>query len=361
MAHGYASVHTYYKTCTDCGANLDPQEQCDCHKQFDDSSIRHSVGAAAHHRDLLAEYRWKLTASDSPPNTVSTYMEAIKRLNTYLLRKHGIDLRSEQGMLAVTADHLRGYYDSVVVEGRKRSTRNLYAVAIRAFFQFHYEQETCKTNPALVLPYVKARYGSGETKADEEQFYTTETIQSVLAYLCGGITKKSRQRDVALFALLLASAMRINEACSLNISDMDTIREGFVHVIGKGGEKQRVTIAGFAVPLLDAYLSKRNAAGREAPLFLSQKGGRLTENAAWKAFARFQKPLGIQTGTHICRHTAITYIAHKAGAATARDAARHKQITITNRYIHRLDDQVASAVNATPIADTFEGANATAS
>lgn len=24
---------TYYKTCPDCGANLDPDEHCDCHKE----------------------------------------------------------------------------------------------------------------------------------------------------------------------------------------------------------------------------------------------------------------------------------------------------------------------------------------
>lgn len=30
--------HTYYRTCPECGANLDPGEPCECHKQKEEDN-----------------------------------------------------------------------------------------------------------------------------------------------------------------------------------------------------------------------------------------------------------------------------------------------------------------------------------
>lgn len=345
---------TYYKTCADCGANLDPQETCDCHRQPETNVSAHECVGAGAPRNMLDEYKWHLTASGAAPNTVRTYVAAVERLQSHLLYHAGIDISNGIGLPLVTAEHLRTYYDSLLAEEKKRSTRNLFASGIRSYFGYHRQQEHIKNNPTIVLPHAKAKYGEADIRPDEEQFYTMAEVREILLYFRQNLPKKTKKRDLALFTLLCASAMRINEACFLNIRDMDTIRKGSVYVVGKGGNAELVNIADYAVPYLDAYLGTRPNVSPTDPLFLSQKKRRLTPNAAWKAFARFQIPMSMSTGTHICRHTALTHIAHKAGIVTARDAGRHKQTSTTNRYVHRLDDLVQEAANTTPIAEAFE-------
>lgn len=345
--------YTYYKTCRDCGANLDPQEHCDCHRQQETSAGVHEGVDAGDSRNMLEEYRWHLTASGAAPNTVRTYMATAERLQAYLLCNAGIDISIEDGLSLVNAGHLRTYYDSLIAEEKKRSTRNLFSSGIRSYFDYHRGQGRITECPSVVLPHARAKYGEADLRPDEEQFYTMSEVREILLYFKQHMPKKAKKRDLALFTLLCASAMRINEACSLDIRDMETIRKGSVYVIGKGGNAELVSIADYAVPYLEAYLETRPDASPSDPLFLSQKNRRLTTNAAWKAFARFQVPMGMSTGTHICRHTALTHIAHKAGIVTARDAGRHKQTSTTNRYVHRLDDVVKEATNTTPIAEAF--------
>lgn len=362
MLHSYLSKNTYYKTCPDCKANLDPQERCDCQqKQSTNSGAHILVGAAANCRDCMDEYRWHISAEGMSSNTVSAYMRAVGRLNTFLIQTYGLDLSKVDGLQAVSEAHLRAYYDTLLSEEKKRSSRNLYVAALRSYFDHHVTIHNRISNPALSLPHAKARYGEADSRPDEEQFYTMDEVKEVLEFLNNQLPKMAKRRDLALFALLCASAMRINEACSLNLEDMPFIRQGYAYVIGKGGNRERVNIASFAVAYLEDYLQTRKGAELDAPLFVSQKGGRLTENAAWKAFARFQKPLALSTGTHICRHTALTHIAHKAGIVVARDAARHKQTATTNRYVHRLDEMVTTVVNTTLIAEAFEDTTLTAS
>ena len=345
--------HGQYKVCPDCDAHLDPQERCDCHHVEKADASAHEIVGAAPGRHMLNEYTIHLSGSGLAPHTVGAYTRAVQRLLNFLRHTYAIDANDISGLSAVTEDHLRAYYDSLVSEDKKRSTRNQAVIALKSFFDFHLQAGVISSNAASALLHARARYGEADTKPDEDRFYTQVEVKEAVAFLNAQQSKKAKKRDVALFALLCASAMRINEACSLRISNMDTIRKGYVYVIGKGGALQKVIIAAYALPYLDTYLETRRDAEQDAPLFLSQRNRQLTGNAAWKAFSRFQQPIGLHTGTHICRHTALTHIAHTSGIMAARDAARHKQVSTTNNYVHRLDDVVAHAANESPVAGVF--------
>lgn len=345
----------YYKTCEECGTNLDPQERCDCQA----SSMQTGViplpwdDAGSAQRNMLDEYGQHLADISMRPNTVKTYLAEVNRLNRYLSQTYGLDISKPNDLSAVTSLQILGYHDALTAGSHRRKTRSLYTIAIKSFFGYHFDTGNICDNPFESLPHLKSRYIEPDSRPDESRFYTKDIIETVVRHLREQMHKNCKKRDLALFALLCASAMRINEACCLNVKDMETIRKGWVYVAGKGGQREQVDVASYGTHYIDLYLQTREGLTPEEPLFLSQKGGRLTENAAWKAFSRFQKPLGIPTGTHICRHTALTHIAHDAGVLVARDAARHKDVKTTNNYIHRMHDLVVQTAEESPIARAF--------
>lgn len=346
----------YYKTCSDCGANLDPGERCDCRREQNiiDISVPVAGGASLPERDALEEYAQYLSLAGFSPSTITTYIPKLAALSDYLTRMFQGTLRTTGGICSVAANQLLAFYESLVATEKKRNTLNLYAAAIREFFKRQVVIGRRTDNPALALPHARRRYGEVDTKLEEDLFYSMEDARIILRYLQSFMQKISKKRDLALFVLMCASGLRISEACSLNVRDMETIREGYVKVIGKGGRLEKAGIGAFAIPFLEAYLEARGAADGDAPLFVSQKGGRLTRNAAWKAFKRFWDACGIRgKGTHGCRHLFITIVAYVSGMVAARGAARHKQTATTERYVHALDAAVASAINEDTLADVF--------
>lgn len=345
----------YYKTCAECGAHLDPQERCDCQSQPSQESaiFAKEDGAISSSANMLDQFRRHLVERGMRPNTIKTYIGEVDRLNRYFMQTYGLDISRKCDLSSVTSLQLLNYFDHLVGFMHRQKTRNLYTIVIRRFFAYHLSVGNIYSNPAENLPFQKSRYAEPESKSDESKYYTKDVIGKIVSFLHSQMEKNCKKRDLALFALLCAGAMRINEACSLGVKDMETIRKGWVSVVGKGGQREQVDVASYAIHYLDMYLQSRVEVKPDEPLFLSQKGGRLTENAAWKAFARFQKPLDIPTGTHICRHTALTHIAHDAGVLVARDAARHKDVKTTNNYIHRMHDKVIQTAEATPVAQTF--------
>ena len=143
---------------------------------------------------------------------------------------------------------------------------------------------------------------------------------------------------------MLGSAMRISEACSLNVSSLEDMEKGFVKVLCKGGRWEKIAVAPFALEHVRHYLSLRIADSPNEPLFLSSHGRRLTREAAWKSLRKKQNAIGIKTGTHILRHSALTELDSVAGSSIASEAAIHASSGTTKRYTHRRTERVGKAL-----------------
>ena len=92
----------------------------------------------------------------------------------------------------------------------------------------------------------------------------------------------------------------------------------------------------------------RGKCAPDAPLFVSQKGNRMTRNALWKSFASKQRELGLDTGVHRFRHTFLSDVDHHSNgsAALARDLGGHSSVAITNNYLHTTPEERRAAVNS---------------
>jgi integrase/recombinase XerC len=143
-----------------------------------------------------------------------------------------------------------------------------------------------------------------------------------------------QERNRALLELLYASGIRVAEAASLDVSDVD-LKAQLVDVRrGKGRKQRRVPFGPPAAEALRTWLSRHG--DREDALFLNKYGGRLSVRAMY----RIVRDSGIQNGIsgvhpHALRHSCATHmLAGGADLRAIQEQLGHASLSTTQRYAH---------------------------
>lgn len=142
-------------------------------------------------------------------------------------------------------------------------------------------------------------------------------------------------RDRALFTLLYACGLRIDEALGLNVSSLPG--DGFLRVMGKGRKERQVPLLNQARTVIDDYLSAcPYAAEGSRPLFVGEKNGkRLNQGVAQKALRDLRCKLGLpDTATpHALRHSFATHLLQNgANLREIQELLGHASLSTTQRY-----------------------------
>jgi integrase/recombinase XerC len=141
-------------------------------------------------------------------------------------------------------------------------------------------------------------------------------------------------RNHALFTLLYGCGLRIDEALSLNISDMP--RDGFLRVMGKGQRERQVPVLEIVEKALEHYRAVCIYAETEdRALFLGARGKRLNQGVAQKAMRDLRNDLGLpETATpHAWRHSFATHLLQNgANLREIQDMLGHASLSSTQRY-----------------------------
>jgi site-specific recombinase XerC len=186
----------------------------------------------------------------------------------------------------------------------------------------------------------------------------TEREQKALLSVTG--EHRAGWRDHVLFAMALGTGLRAHELVALDVGDVfddaGRVRRRLALRVFKGdgrGEDDRQDV--LLSEGLRAKLEKlRSWKGREgesldpdAPLFVSQRGTRLSTRQLRHAFAVWQERAGFErhVSLHMLRHSAISSIyAGTKDIRLAQRFARHRSVVTTMVYTHPSDDDLAHAV-----------------
>ena len=140
-------------------------------------------------------------------------------------------------------------------------------------------------------------------------------------------------RDRALFSLLYRSGLRVGEALSLDVADVN-LEDGTFRVVGKGNAERVGYLSEETRPLLRRYLRSRGTP-QAGPLFESREG-RLSYPMAYVLFRKYseglQQPNGKPVTIHQLRHAFGTERAGRMDALVLRDLMGHRNIRTTLRY-----------------------------
>ncbi len=141
-------------------------------------------------------------------------------------------------------------------------------------------------------------------------------------------------RNTALFMLLYGCGLRIDEALSLNISDLP--RDGFLRVRGKGNKERQIPALDIIKRTIDNYLELcPHTALPDRPLFIGARAGRLNQGVAQRSMRDIRKSMGLpDTATpHALRHSFATHLLQNgANLREIQELLGHVSLSTTQRY-----------------------------
>lgn len=144
--------------------------------------------------------------------------------------------------------------------------------------------------------------------------------------------KEMGPRYHALAALLGLNALRIAEACSLNIEDM-TVENGYdvIHFVGKGGGSYAVPLSVPVMRAVQAAIDERPS----GPILTTSRKTRMTRSTARRMIKEIAQVAGVNDdiSPHSLRRTfATTAIATGVPIRDVQITLRHKSLNTTTIY-----------------------------
>ena len=154
-------------------------------------------------------------------------------------------------------------------------------------------------------------------------------------------------RDIAIMELLYSCGLRISEAVTVNIGDID-FTEGNLVVEGKGAKMRKLPVGRFARDRIKTWLKSRDSIAQsdEPALFVSKLGRRLSVRSIQQRmkFWGAKQGLDINVHPHRLRHSFASHLLESSGNLRAvQELLGHADISTTQVYTH-LDFQHLASV-----------------
>jgi site-specific recombinase XerD len=309
--------------------------------------------------DAVQAYLDSVTLSRSE-NTARTYKNALNSFTQALLAANLDPRQISIGELtedAVTwfASYLKKY---------SPTTERLYLTAANGFYEFLAAERLTEPNLPRVRMLIRQRARRvGQRLPQFPRNYIEKTIvyANDLASLPvkDELEKLRNLRNRAFLITLADTGLRVHEACGLRRGGIDW-NEGKAVIIGKGDQQAVVRFSRRTLKVLRDYLNARShldgGSGRplaSLPLFARHDKGAgkkikpitttTGRNIVADIVAEVLGPEAKGTVTpHSFRHFFVTTVLHGSGGnlKLAQKLARHKNISVTQRYAHLSDDEL---------------------
>ncbi len=148
-------------------------------------------------------------------------------------------------------------------------------------------------------------------------------------------------RDRAILEVLYATGLRVSELIGLRPRDVD-LEVGILTAFGKGRKERLVPLGRVAADWLRRYQKDVRpglvrGGGEGAPLFVNNRGGRLSRMGLWGIVRRHAVTAGVQQvlTPHVLRHSFATHLLERGADLRALQAMLgHADISTTQIYTH---------------------------
>jgi integrase/recombinase XerC len=294
----------------------------------------------------IKEYLSFLSAErGASPHTLRGYRQDLEQFAGYLKTAAAI----ETGAPAqVERLHVRGYLAWLAQRGARKSTMARKLAVIRAWGDYGVTMGWLASNPAKLVPMPKVdRHLPRVLNVDEALALMTEPGRQAAA---GKSASASTLRDRAILELAYSTGIRVSELVGINVTDLQQ-DAGFLLVRGKGRRERLVPVGKVALEAIGQYrnqlrVEQPDAGGSaNAPLFVNQRGGRLTARSVERLVARYSRAVSANgpVGPHALRHSCATHLLEGGADLRAiQELLGHASLATTERYTHLNADRLLS-------------------
>lgn len=239
-------------------------------------------------------------------------------------------------------DHLNKQSKS----GLKNSTLSRKISSLRSFFTFLAKQNIVTHNPLRSI--------HNPTKQKQlPDFLLFEELNQLLESF--DLNDPYQFRNRAMFELIYASGLRVSEAASLTLQDID-IEQRTLRFIGKGEKERMVPFYSDCADLLKQYINEIRPTlmkGKQHHrVFVNQQGEGFTSRGIEFLLDQCAKKAGIMRSVHphMLRHSFATHLLDNgADLRLVQELLGHENISTTQIYTHvTLDRLKESYLKAHP-------------
>jgi len=307
---------------------------------------------------VINEYIVTVTSARSA-NTGRTYKNAMNSFSN-MLQMHQFPTASTP-ISALSEDAASWFI--VSLKDYSPTTERLYLTAMAGFFEYLSAERLCEINLPRLRLLIRQRARKPGQRLPQFPYNNIEIVldyaNKVAQYPNDDpIYRLINLRDRAFLYTLADTGLRVHEACGLRRGDIDW-NEGRALIIGKGNQQAVIRFSLRSLGALRDYLSTRasldGASGRNLaslPLFARHDRGAgkkikpmTTTTGRNIVDHRVSQALGNESvgsiTPHSFRHYFVTVVLRSSGnLKLAQELARHKNITVTQRYAHLSDDEL---------------------
>jgi len=262
------------------------------------------------------------------PHTLRAYEREVAQFAEFAGTEMGC--RDPRG---VSPNVVRAYLAHLHSRRLARISTQRALAAVRTYFRFLGREGVVDANPAKVVPTPRAPRKLPEMVTAPQ---IAEFLEALPATPAG-------RRDRAALELLYAAGLRAGELVGLDLDDVDLSRR-LARVRGKGGKERLVPFGREAEKALRGYLPDRAAWRSQArapaagePLFVNQRGGRLSDRSLRRILDAAVRRVALvhHLHPHTLRHAFATHLLEAGMDLRAiQELLGHASLSTTQRYTH---------------------------
>ena len=241
----------------------------------------------------------------------------------------------------ITVVQLRDYVASLQKRDLAAKTVSDHVVVLRQFFGFLQSEGYIKEDPSLRIP--RPKVGKRLPRA-----LSVAEVRDLFLAFKGETT--AERRDKVFFHLVYACGLRISEAVSIRVKDVD-FTAGTLRIIGKGDKERLVYLKPNLVRALQDYLEER-----KPRTYLFPRQGRdepVTSRNMQMRFKEYVRAAGLpeRVTPHALRHSvAVHYLVNGAPITFVQRLLGHASLATTGIYTQLADGMVKEITLNTPTA-----------
>jgi len=283
---------------------------------------------------------------NASPRTIDSYNRDLMQFYRFLAgeKPDGEDpapvppaVEADIELSLISTDDIREFMGSCFDRGLKKSSIRRKVASIKSFFKYLYNHDHIDHNPARRVLFPKA-------ERNLPRFLYFEQVKQMLDFPLEGFIDF---RDMALLEVFYSSGVRVSELVSADISDFSPDK-GRLKVRGKGSVERVAFLTEESARRVGRYLEERRVKfGRlSEPLFVNNKGGRLTARGAFHIVSGRARKAGIvlKVSPHTFRHSFATELLNRgADIRAVQEMLGHRNISTTQIYTHTTRERLKAA------------------